>query len=169
VSRTTWAVEAALWGWQRVEGVSCYGICMYDSCRHGADGRQRGEETVCATLPSPYQARCHTQRSSSPVPRPPASSCQVRRGSTSTPFNSFRRAGFAHVTRWWPDDIAASCHFESRNCRVRAEGGGASEGRSGARTHSVEVRNRAVPGPSFHTRKLAARTNEELQACTACS
>jgi hypothetical protein len=48
--------------------------------------------------------------------RPPASSCHLRRGSN-TLLNPFRRAGFAHVTRWWMN--RRIMHFESCSCRVR--------------------------------------------------
>jgi hypothetical protein len=78
--------------------------------------------------------------------RPPASSCQLRRGSqhhVAQPLST----GWVHTHHWGVDDIAASC-ISRVAAAACTEGGGASEGG----THSVEVQTELLPAtPSSHS------------------
>ena len=78
--------------------------------------------------------------------RPPASSCQLRRGSphhVAQPLST----GWVHTRHWGVDDIAASCISRVATAAC-TEGGGASEGG----THSVEVQTELLPAtPSSHS------------------
>ena len=90
---------------------------------------------------------CHKVTHTSLVTtRPPASNCQLRRGSphhVAQPLST----GWVHTRHWGVDDIAASCISRVATA-ARTEGGGASEGR----THSVEVQTELRPAtPSSHS------------------
>jgi hypothetical protein len=78
--------------------------------------------------------------------QPPASSCQLRRGSphhVAQPLST----GWVHTRHWGVDDIAASCISRVATAAC-TEGGGTSEGG----THSVEIQTELLPAsPSSHS------------------